>query len=96
MPVPASLTVRTTAVGLPGGPSHLDGEAARPAGYPVHRLDAIHEEVHDDLLELHAIALHKRQARPSRSRVSVARWTCNSRPTSSATSFTTSTTETGP
>ncbi len=49
-------------------PADLDGEATRPVADAVHRLDAVHQQVHDDLLELHAIAVHQRQVGRSRSR----------------------------
>src|SRR5882724_119083 len=47
----------------------LDGEVARPI-HILHRIDAVHDEVHHDLLQLHAIAhdLRKtwRQLHPDR------------------------------
>jgi hypothetical protein len=41
--------------------ARADHKLSRPTRYSAHRLCAIREEIHDDLLQLHAIAVHQRQ-----------------------------------
>ena len=87
MPGPVSLTARTTDRGSSADAAELDGRRRGLSRDAVHRLDAVHQQVHHDLLELHAIAVHQRQV-VGRVHAEGARdGSCSSRPTSSATSF---------
>ena len=61
IPVPESLIVTSTLPASP--PCDADAQDAWPVGDGAHRIGAVHDEVHDDLLKLNAVAQRRRKFR---------------------------------